>query len=108
MDTPSQPRIPHDSRTRAFILAVLVALLILLAIGLYLWGRALPETIDTPPPFTPSANREPETPRAQADIQILRTVSNSDELTSIDADLGSTHLEGIDAELELIERDLGN
>lgn len=80
---------------------------IALTIGLfYLWGgMTAHKEVST---FTPPRNAEPETPRADADIQILRTVSGSDEISSIEADLLSTNLDALDRELELIENDLAN
>ncbi len=71
---------------------------------LYLWGGTRTQSV--PEPFNPPENNEPETPRADADIQILRTVSSSDEIVSIEADLESTNLDALDRELELIEQDL--
>ncbi len=72
----------------------------------YLWGGL--SSRDEVSSFVPPVNNEPETPRADADIQILRTVSGSDELSSIEADLMSTNLDALDRELELIENDLAD
>lgn len=106
MDT-SPLKIPHTSRSRAIIIGVLGIALILILCGLYLWGSLLSTENVTRQPFVHPPNNEPETPRADADIQILRTVSSSNELSSITADLESTNLTGLDKELDLIERDLG-
>lgn len=103
METNTQPVIPHTSKTRGLIIGGAVAVLVLIGIGMYLWGSSLPLSPQTP--FNPP-NNEPETPRANADIQIFRTVSSSNELSSIEADLESTNLSSLDTELELIERDL--
>lgn len=81
---------------------ILVALLIG---GLYLWGSMLaPEDLEPLPPER--INNEPETTRANADVQILDTMSSSDEITTIEADLGSTQLESLDTELEAMESEL--
>ena len=98
----------HASRTRAVIIGVLALALVLIFIALYLWGTLLTTAPAADDMFVAPPNHEPETPRADADIQILKTVSSSDEISSIDADLGSTNLESLDKELDLIDRDLGN
>jgi hypothetical protein len=102
-DTPS-PFIGQTSLARGIIIGLLVIVVVILLCALYIWGSMLggPDT----EPFVPPANNEPETPRADADIQILRTVSSSDELSAIESDLESTNLDSLDKELELIENDL--
>lgn len=73
--------------------------------GLYLWGSMLtPEDLE-PLPISRS-NNEPETTRANADVQILDTMSPSDEITAIEADIESTQLESLDTELEAMESEL--
>lgn len=100
------PEALHEaSLTRGIIIGVLVLVLALILCGFYLWGSQIAR--EAPIPFTPPPNNEPETPRADADIQILKTVSDSDEISAIEADLGSTNLDELDKELPLIERDLG-
>ena len=111
MDTPTpQPTTSIQpaaaSLTRGVIIGLLVIVLTLLVSALYLWGSMLSKNIDIPTTFTPPSNNEPETPRADADVNILRTMSSSDEVTSIEADLESTNLETLDQELSLIENDL--
>ncbi len=104
-DTKTQDALHEASLTRGIIIGVLVLVLALILCGFYLWGSQIAR--ETPIPFTPPTNNEPETPRADADIQILKTVSDSDEISAIEADLGSTNLDELDKELPLIERDLG-
>ncbi len=96
--------IPHTSHVRGIIIGVLILALALIFCALYLWGSMLSPA--PTPVFTPPTNTEPETPRADADIQILKTVSGSDEISSIATDIESTNLDSLDTELELIERDL--
>lgn len=98
----------HTSRVRAAIIGTLVIVLVLLLCALYLWGALLSSPTPEPVPFQAPPNHEPETPRADADIQILKTVSSSDEIAAIEADLNSTNLDSLDQELDLIDRDLGN
>ncbi len=92
--------------TRGIAIGLLITILAVLLSGLYLWNALLPEKGPEPSPFVVPSNKEPETPRADADIQILHTVSNSDEIASIEADLESTNLDSLDKELDLIENDL--
>lgn len=69
----------------------------------------------TPPPAnnttttrpTPETNREPESPTAYAEVQSLNTLSPSDELSAIEADLKSTNLDTLDKEMVIIENELG-
>jgi flagellar basal body-associated protein FliL len=93
------------------IIGVLVVVLMLILGGLYLWGTTLssePEIIPLPVASRPSpeVNNEPESTNAEADVQILNTVSTSDEITAIEADLESTNLEALDAELSAIDIEL--
>lgn len=92
------------------VIGILIVVALLLLAGLYIWSTTL---ISEPPAPTPAASRplprdnnEPESTRAEADTQILNTVSNSDELEAIEADLESTDLESLDAELQAIEAEL--
>ena len=86
------------------ILAVLIILLIIIFGGLYLWGGMLFKDAAVPP--TAIVNNAPETPRAAADAQILDTLSPSDELDAIEADLGSTNLDSFDVDLTTIDAEL--
>lgn len=100
---------PSDSLTHHThfgpILGVLLIALALILGGLVLWGSRLPK--DMPALEAPIPNNEPETPRATADAQILETLSPSDELDAIDADLSSTNLDSLDTELNTIDAELG-
>lgn len=84
------------------ILAVLIIMLIIIFGGLYLWGGMLSNT-GVAPIEDVIINDEPETPRAVADTKILETLSPSDELDAIEADLGSTNLDSIDTDLTAID-----
>lgn len=86
------------------ILGVLLIILVLVVGGLYLWGAAL--TKEGAPIERVVENNEPETPRAQADAQILNTVSSSDSLGALEADIMSTNLDSLDAELTAMENEL--
>lgn len=83
------------------VLAILVIILLLILGGLYIWGSMLetelPQTTEQLP-----LNNEPETPRSEADVQILETVSPSDDLGAIDADIRSTNFDSIDTDLDII------
>jgi len=87
------------------VIGVLIVILVLILGGLYLWGAVLSEeqqSIEAEQSEQTIPNNEPETPRAEADIQALKTVSSSDELSAIKADLESTKLD-LDEELTDIE-----
>lgn len=93
----------EKSVTRGLLIGIMGGTLLLILGGLFLWGTIVFK--EPPATFVPPPNNEPETPRADADIQILKTVSSSDELSSIRTDLDSTNMDALDKELELIEAD---
>ncbi len=86
------------------VLAVLVILLLLVLGGLYLWGSTL--KTEESPSEQPIVNAEPETPRAIADQEILETVSPSDDLGAIEADIESTNLDILDTEFNTVQAEL--
>ena len=91
------------------ILAVLIILLVLLLGGLYLWSNTLQDPLPEPVPVerpTAEENNEPESNNAEAEVQTLETVSTSDEISAIEADLDSTNLDELDAELNAIDAEL--
>lgn len=87
------------------MLGALILLVVIILEGLYLWGQSLTKT---DPAFQERViiNNEPETPRAVADAQILETLSPSDDLGAIEADLNSTNLDSIDADMTTIDAEL--
>jgi hypothetical protein len=88
------------------ILGVLVIVLILILGGLYLWGSMLSKDASMAPTERTIPNNEPETPRAEADRDILMTTSASAEIDAIYADLESTNLNDLDAELNTIDTEM--
>ncbi len=101
---PSQVSRMHQSH-QGPLLGILVILLVLILTGLYLWGGMLSQQSE-PIQELPIVNNEPETPRAVADQAILETLSPSDELSAIEADLQSTNLDTIDSDLTPIDAEL--
>lgn len=104
MHLPTNGDIEHHSHVGP-ILGVLVVMLVLIFGGLFLWGSMLDKEAEVLPE-PPILNNEPETPRAIADQQILETLSPSDELDAIDADLGSSNFDSIDADMTTIDAEL--
>ncbi len=88
------------------ILGVLVVMLVIVLGGLYLWGSLIVENGQSEQAERIIPNNEPETPRAEADSQIMGTVSSSDELATIEADLLSTNLDSLDTELNQVDIEL--
>ena len=83
------------------ILAVLIVVLLLVFVGLVLWGDALNKTAEEIERSL--INNEPETTRANVDTDLLNTTSPSDELDAIEADLSATNLDMLDADMTAIE-----
>ncbi len=104
MHMPDQSPQEHHTHLGA-ILGILLLALALIFGGLYLWGGMLHEQ-NIPAPEPTLLNTEPETPRATTDAQILDTLSPSDELDAIDADLSSTNLDSLDTDLTTIDTEL--
>ncbi len=110
----NQASLPISTASPSFakgpiILALLTALVTILA-GLYYWFVILQTDYSIPVTTSvrPSAelNNEPESTTAEADVSALTTVSTSDELDAVEADLESTDLESLDTELLDIEAEL--
>lgn len=95
------------------ILGLLILALVLILAGLYLWYTNAFEQATSPiqqaEPIreVPEMPNDPETANADATVQQLDTVSPSNDLDSIVADVESTNLETLDAELNAIDAELG-
>lgn len=89
------------------LLGILVIVIVLIFSGLYLWGAMLGKESGTRE-FTPRTlpNNEPETTRAVTDQDILKTMSSSNELDALYADIESTNLDSLDSELDQVEAEL--
>jgi len=90
---------------------ILLLFIILVAIlgGLYYWYSIVKSTpIIQPTNNRPTAeqNNEPESINAEAQTQALDVVSTSDELDTIEADVSSTNLDNLDAELNALDAEL--
>ncbi len=99
-----------EAATLPIILGVIIVMLVLILGGLYLWGSTLgPAPLDTNDGARPTAeeNNEPESNTADAQVQALETVSTSNEIDAIEADLEATNLDAIDMELGTIDAELG-
>lgn len=99
----------HDDAQHAHVgpvLGILIVVLILILGGLYLWGSMLQENTALETTERTLPNNEPETPRAQADQDILMTTSSSVEIEAIYADLESTNLNDLDSELDTIDTEM--
>ncbi len=95
-------------RYRQVVRIVLVTFVLLIIWSIY-WIFIKDKTeISTPIPLrpTPETNREPESPTAYAQVGSLNTLSTSDELGAIEADLESTNLDSLLLEINAIEAEL--
>lgn len=94
------------------ILGVLILLLALIFAGLYVWSQYLQQKPQPAAPApvasrpTDAQNKEPESTNAKADTQTLNTLSTSDELGAIKADLESTNLDTVTSDIPAIESEL--
>ena len=110
-------KLPENSTTQALasnkpessagrmIIVMLVLLLIAILVGMYYWFSQLPvklSSVEELPMI--EVNNEPESSATETASQ--QTVSPSDEIATIEADLIATDLESLDAELNAIEVEL--
>ena len=94
----------------AIILGLFIIVLITILVGLYLWFLNIEQTNTTPPQIireVPEMPNDPETANAEASVQQLETLSPSNSIDAIEADLESTNLDQLDTELQAIDAELG-
>jgi len=115
MKMPETTMVQSGSQTETTIingplLVVLAVLLVIILGGMYYWFSTLnyvpdaqPAPIERP---TDEQNNEPESTTAEAQVDTMQTVSTSDELSAIEADLEATDLDSLDAELDAIDAEL--
>lgn len=128
MDTKEQPtfaaeelKLPTDTASavvengstfthhRGLVIGILAGALIILAIGLFFWYRAMtavPAPLPAPVRPTAEMNNEPESTTAEAQTESFGAMSQSDEIGAIEADLESTNLDSLENELIQIETEL--
>lgn len=102
---------PEEKAVRGPVILMLGLLLLAVLVGLVLWFTNLNSTPAAPVPApverpTDEENNEPESTTAEAQTDNLETVSTSDEISAIEADIEATDIEALDAELEAIEAEL--
>ncbi len=107
MDT-QEMRVPEQYAKKSVrtgpILGILIIVLVLILAGLYLWGSLLKSNV--PMDNGTIINNEPETPRAEADIDMFGTLSPSDELSAIEADLSATKLETLVTDITALRNEV--
>ncbi len=94
----------HSAHTGP-ILAIIVLVLVLILGGLFLWGSTISK-MEQNVVETPIINNEPETPRAEADVEILEIMSPSDELDVLEADISNTNIDSLNTDLDTIDVEL--
>lgn len=95
----------------AIIIGLLFLSLVLILGGLMLWNRILTPsaiTIDGLGRPTADMNQEPESTNARAQADAAAALSTSNELSAIEADLMSTDLSNLEAELTAIDAVVGS
>lgn len=88
------------------ILAILLIVLVLILGGLYLWGAQLSKKSTIEDVERHRVNDEPETVRAEADTKIFSTVSTSNTLEAIEADLSGTNIDVLDTDMSALENEV--
>jgi flagellar basal body-associated protein FliL len=104
--------IETTASTSIISLPIIILLVLILAAilgGFYYWYTlVMKEAAAVPVATRPTVeqNNEPESTTAEARTATTDVVSTSDELSSIRADVDSTHLEDLDNEIPAIESEL--
>lgn len=96
-------------RFAPFILGTLILLLLLVLAGLYYWHSIINQTpivTSTSNRPTEEENQEPESETARAETDALGTLSTSDEIPALEADIEGTNLENLESELNAIDAEL--
>lgn len=90
------------------VLGGLGVILVIVLVGIYYWYLALPPVVISDPSLRPSEaqNQEPESTNARAQTSALNTMSTSNELSAIKADIESTDITNLDTELVAIEAEI--
>lgn len=91
------------------LLIILALLLVLILGGMYYWFGTMTTTPEPTPEITrPTAeeNNEPESTTAEAQTDMMLVTSPSDEITAIEADLETTNMDSLDAELQAIDAEI--
>ena len=104
MKMPDAPLTESHHSKVGLILGVLIIILVLVLAGVYLWGGLRVE--ETSIQEQPIVNNESETPNTEEDAQIFETLSPSDELDAIEADLDGTNLDSLENDLTAIDAEL--
>jgi hypothetical protein len=101
----------EQGRFGTVILGSLVSVLLMILVALYYWYQLINSQLPVEPiQLRPTAeeNQEPESTTARAQTDALTTMSTSDELSVIEADLEGTDLSNIETELNAIDAETEN
>jgi len=96
-ETPMQENAPKEKSAGGVISTIIIVVIILIG-AVYLFTSREPAPTMTPEEIVASPD---------AQMEALLEQSTSDDITAIEEDLDTTDLEGLDAELEAIEAELG-
>ncbi len=98
----------NDKVLSAPIIILLFLILVAILAGLFYWYLLVAKPEAIPAQLRPTAlqNNEPESTTAEARTEVMDVVSTSDELSTIKADLESTYLGDLTAEVNPIKAEL--
>jgi hypothetical protein len=99
---------PRQSVLSAPIIILLFLILLAILTGFLYWYLLITKPESIPGTLRPTAeqNNEPESTTAEARTQVMDVVSTSDELSAIKADLETTYLGDLQAEMNPITAEL--
>lgn len=96
------------SQNIGVLIALLFVVLAIIAGGMYYWFMLSQTPVVEETSLRPSAaeNQEPESTNARADVDAMSTLSTSNELPAIYADIQSTDVASLNSELVAIEAEI--
>jgi flagellar basal body-associated protein FliL len=92
--------------SKNIIIVVVLAVIVVVLALVYLWGSGVQAPAPEQAPEEVPVAEVPVALPADEQVEVLKTVSVSDELEAIESDISSTDLESIDIELNSIESEL--
>ena len=81
------------------IIGTIIIIAIIILGGLYFWGKRIEENKLQQTLLNESNSSPIETPEAKDEAAVIKSVSSSDDLQSIQSDLYNTKLDDLDAEI---------
>lgn len=99
--TPVQNIPNHENKSSiGSIIGTIIVIAIIILGGLYFWGKRIDEARMNEKLVSGETEQVTETPNDDMEANSIKSVSSSDEIDSIEAELKATSYDNLDAELD--------